>query len=242
MKWNLTRSPFSGLPAVLLAAGCMSEQPHTRLLPTNPFPAAPVPQVATPNYAPASLEAAARVDTVGRQLLTANPQLGVRPVFRTIGAAPAELFHRGTEEIDITEGLVNQCTTDGQLAGVLACELGKMIAERELLAGPKARAPEVLPPISLPIGNDNAGGMGPPDQTNLAELGKFERQRHRTPAQPPPPPPDPQMLARTYLSRAGYPASDYEAALPLVQVASESGTFARQFQPPPVPARPWTAR
>jgi len=175
------------------------------------------------------------VDAVGRQVLTANPQLGMRPLFRTIGAPQAEVFHRGTTEIDVTEGLVKQCGTDGQLAAVLCTELGKMVAEREALAGARARTPEREPPMDVRIGNDYAGPAGSPDQTHLAELGKYDRERRRAVA-PPPPPPDPQSLANTYLTKAGFPATDLDAVAPLLKLAAEHSTFEKQMTNAPPPA------
>ncbi len=62
---------------------------------------------------------------VGSQILTSNPTLGVRPVFTTIGALSEEIFHQDDKAVFITEGLVRECRTDGQLAAVLCHELGR---------------------------------------------------------------------------------------------------------------------
>jgi hypothetical protein len=230
----MMRACFTACVPVLLAtAGCLSESNKTTLVPASPFgqPVVTPPRTHA-SYAPANTEAAARVDTLGRKLLAANPQAGVKPVFRTIGAPQPEVFHSRTAEIDITEGLVTRCKTDAELAAVLCVELGKMVAEREALAGPQARSPDREPPEEVRIGNDNAGAFGPADETHLAELGKFEKE-HRRPIGPPPPPPDPQTLARTYLTKAGYEDKDLEAAAPLLQAAAANSTFERQFTPRP---------
>jgi hypothetical protein len=225
-RWALVW-PFLGL-----ATGCLTSEAPTTLVAANPFGAPPPSPPATrASFAPAPLEPAARVDSLGRKLLAANPQLGVRPLFRTIGAPQPEIFHVGTSEIDLTVGLVNQCATEGQLAAVLCHQLGKMIAERETLAGPQARDPERPPPMEVRVGNDNAGSFGPADQTHLAELAKFDRERRRS-ANQPSPPPNPQTLARTYLTKAGYTAGELDAAAPALQAAAENHTFAKQlFQP-----------
>src|SRR5438045_3984146 len=71
-----------------------------------------------PAPAPAATEVAARVDAVGRCIAAANPQAGVDRrslMFHTIGSPQVEVFHRGTSDIFVTEGLVRQCATDGQL-------------------------------------------------------------------------------------------------------------------------------
>jgi hypothetical protein len=223
-----------------LAGGCLNEDPGTRQVAANPFGnPPPQPTPVRTSFAPAALEAAARVDSVGRQLLEANKQIGVKPLFRTIGAPQPEVFHQGTDEVDVTEGLVKQCASDGQLAAVLALELGKMIAQREATVGPQARLAERQPPMDVRVGNDNTGSFGPADHTHLAELGKYERDHPRAGSQPPPAP-DPQALARGYLTKAGYAATELEAAQPALQAAAENNTFAKQLSPAPSTARSWT--
>lgn len=186
---------------------------------------------ALPPLTPASTEAAARVDAMGRRILCSNPQLGVRPMFRTIGAPQPEIFHRGTSDICITEGLVNLCQTDGQLAAILTTQLGKMIAEREASTPANVRQPFLTPPISTPLATDSLLGTAP-DQTRLRELANYEtpRQLRNQPVAPP----EAGTLARVALLRAGFHDSDLQAAAPLLQKASESLTFERQMtnQPP----------
>jgi hypothetical protein len=216
-------------------AGCMGmgeERPP--LVQTNPFHVPPTrTQVA---LAPASTAAAARVDMLGRKLVEANKQAGVQPLFRTIGAPQPEIFHRGMAEIDITEGLVTQCQSEGALAALLCNELGKMVSEREALAGPGTRIPDREPPHDVPIGNDG-GSFGPADRTHLAEQGMFEKSHPRRPDAPPPPPPDPQLLAQTYLAKAGYSQQELAAAAPLLQAAAANAAFEKQMNltPPPQP-------
>lgn len=214
---------------VFAVAGCLFEESSTPLVPSDPFhptPTAAVGWVRTP-FAPASTEAAARVEAAGRKILTANQQIGVRPLFRTIGSPQPEIFHVQTDEVNVTEGLVNGCKSEGELAAALCQELGKMVSERETLAGPKARNPEREPPPELRVGNDYVGGMGSPDQTRLAELSRFEKDHRR--AGTPLPPPDPRILARSYLAKAGYPETSLEAVAPLLQAAAANLTFEKQM-------------
>src|SRR4051812_17171997 len=98
---------------LILAAGCIENDE-----PVSSFfrPAAPA---NLPPLDPASTEAAARVDAIGRRILAANPEVGARPLFRTVGSPQPEVFHRGTTDVFVTEGLVKQCPTDGQLAAIL---------------------------------------------------------------------------------------------------------------------------
>jgi predicted Zn-dependent protease len=222
-----------GLPfiaALLLCTGCVTNDAKTEIVSDNPFgQTAPVTVQSANSYAPASLNAAARVDQMGRRLVAANKQAGLQPLFRTIGAPQSEIFHRGASEIDITEGLVTQCATDGQLAAVLCLEMGKIVSDRETLAGPRARRLEVLPPVDVSIGSDTAA-QGTADQLHRAELARFDQEHPRQPKLVTPP--EPQALARTYQVKAGYPAADIDAVAPILRSAAENSTFAKQTVPP----------
>src|SRR5262245_27492713 len=93
------------LPLLGLVTGCvLTDNPTTPMVSDNPFAApATAPPISRTHYAPAATDTAARVETLGRSILAANPQVGVRPLFRTIGAPQAEIFHQGTAEITLTE-------------------------------------------------------------------------------------------------------------------------------------------
>src|ERR1700738_2282942 len=88
---------------VLLGSGCFWQEQQTATVTNNPFGhLAAVPPTTQVSYSAASVKIAAQVDTLGRRIMTANPQLeqaGVNPTFRTIGAPQEEIFHRGTSEI-----------------------------------------------------------------------------------------------------------------------------------------------
>lgn len=226
-------------PLLLLAAagGCFADD-QTALVPDRPLAAPPAPPLVQTNFAPATTEVAARVDGLGRHLLAANrEQLGVRPLFRTVGAPQPEIFHRNTAEIYVSEGLVKQCKSDAQLAALLCLELGKMVAEREALAGPRARQTNQEPPPNVPVGNDNGGFFGPPDLTRQAELAKYKPPARR---EPPPTPPDPEVLARNYLQKAGFAPAELDGALPLLKVGNGSATLEKQLLVPPAAPPQWT--
>ena len=209
----------------LAAAGC----PHFDGPGSGGIPARPTPPAPAPAVAPASSETAARVDAIGRGILAANPINGLdtRTVrFITIGAPQAEVFHRGATDVFITEGLVRQCASDGQLAAVLCLELGKLVSEREALTPAAVRQPERTPPIDTRIGKDTGWGVAP-DQTRLRELADFDRDRRQR--QQPIPPPDPAALARLYLVRAGYHDADLQAAGPLLQQAQGNNGLEKQM-------------
>ncbi|OAI48039.1 hypothetical protein AYO44_01145 [Planctomycetaceae bacterium SCGC AG-212-F19] len=229
------RLPLRALALPFLClAGCLPPESHSLLVNENPFGGQPVtpPPSRAPFPAP-STESAARVDTLGRAILAANPQVGVKPLFRTIGTPDAEVFHRATAEIDITEGLVRQCRTDGQLAAILCLELGKMVSERTALAAPIHRAQERELPPDLRVANDLGS-----DMTRDAELAKYydpARRRNAAAALPP----DPQALARTYLTKSGFEAISLEGVEPLLRAAAANSKFEKQIAAPG-PNRPWT--
>src|SRR5947209_17219340 len=140
----MARSVLCVLPILsLFMAGCLSQDKQSAQVPDSPFGHVPAaPGTSHSALAPASLAVAAKVDTIGHQIVKANPRLGLQPTFATLGAPQPEIFHRGKDAVVITEALAKQCTTDGQLAAVLCQELALMVAEREALAGPRARVPD----------------------------------------------------------------------------------------------------
>ncbi len=234
-------------PLWLLVAGCFEEQrPFT--VPANP---AVEPVVARSlnrvQRAPATEETAKRVISVGQKIVTSNPQLGLRPAFCTAGTPDPEIFHRGTGglegcQIVITEGLVRRCPTEGQLAAVLCLELGKIIAEREAQMGSLRPQDRRLPP-DAPIGNDAGGAFGSPDGTRLMEQAKLEKQQRKSSV-----PLSPEVLARNYMTRAGFPASELAAVQTVLheaegnfKVEKSFGTLANSpaaATPPAAPAKP----
>jgi len=224
--------------AGLLAAGCVDTQESA-----SSFYRAPAPTTLPP-LDPASLEAAARVDSLGRKLLAANPEIGARPLFRTVGAPQPEVFHRGTTDVFVTEGLVKQCSTDGQLAAVLASELGKLVRDREVLAPEEIRKPTPLPPIDSRFGNDDRMG-GTSDRSDYKQWVDYEveRRQHRRPGaaeyeaearhvRRPMPLPDPNALAMTYLQKAGYSPNDLFAARSVMDAAAANSVLERQITGP----------
>jgi hypothetical protein len=200
----------------------LDHHPETAQVPGNAFGTAPAPSPpARVSYSPASIEAAARVDALGQKLISANAKAGIRPVFLTVGDPRPWIKHQGTSQVLISEGLVRQCNSEGQLAAVLCRELGKMVSEREAVASAQPRRPEREPPMEVRIGNDSSSMFGrTSDMVRQAELAKYDPERRRVMA-PPQPPPDPQMLAAAYLKQAGYPASDLDAVAPLLSAAEK---------------------
>jgi hypothetical protein len=228
--------PLGGL--LLLMTGCFGEDTSSLLVSPSPFgpqarPVRPT-QVA---HAPATEEVAKRVGAVGLKVVTANPQMALRPQFISIGSPQLEIFHQTTgasfesTQIWITEGLVRQCRTEAQLAAVLAMELGKLVSEREAMVPASTRLPDRRPPPDVPVGTDSRGAFGSPDGTRYVELAKLDKQRVR-PHTPPPPPPAPEVLARAYLTRAGYAAGDLDDVTPLLRQAEDHSALEEQLNKP----------
>jgi hypothetical protein len=216
-----------GLVLLPLAAGCVQDDKVTVV---QPGTGAAVAQTARLQHAPATEEVAVRVANLGRKVVQANPQLGLRPAFICIGAPQPVLFHRlGRDacEVVISEGLARQCQTEGQLAAVLCTELGRVASERATLARSTLQTPPDPPP-AMPVTRDEAGTFGGADGTRLAELARYDRLREQA-SQPVAVPPSPEVLARAYLLKAGYAASDLTAITALVRATEKDVTFEKQM-------------
>lgn len=224
-------------PLLLLLAGCL-EDPHPLVVTGTPPPPSNRPDRHV-SRAPATEASARRVIAVGARLVAANPAPGIRPVFVTVGAPQMELFHTGggldSYQVYISEGLVQRCVTDEQLAAVLSTELGRIVSERETISSGRPRRGTFIPP-SEQIGSEVGGSFGSADGTRLMELGHLKRQQDRVKM----PPASPDALAGRYLGKAGIDPSVLADVAPLLRQAEEQGRMERQFKTP-VPAAPLTA-
>jgi hypothetical protein len=215
---------FGPFGILLALAGCVSH--GTETVPSNPFgnpSATSTPPKTAAAYAPATPEVSMRADCIGRKILAANPELGLKPLFATIGDPKPEIFHQGTTIVYSTSGLVGMCKTDGELAALLSHELGKMVSEREARTASSIRAPAGLPPADIVVGQ--GGGYGAPDMTHQAEMARFENKHPRRPLAPP----DPRYLAQNYLQKAGYPRSEIDTIAPLLDAAEKNYTWEPQI-------------
>jgi hypothetical protein len=112
----------------------------------------------------------------------------------------------------------------------LALELGKVVSEREAQLPARSRVEDRGPPPEVRIGTDSGGAFGASDGTRLAELAKADQHRQR-PDTAPPPPPAPEVLARIYLTRAGFARTDLDDVTPLLRRAEDSATVEQQMKP-----------
>ena len=139
---------------------CEREVVASRLLGWDEAPAhsrMPKPDLAT----------AERVETLGRKIIAQNTFTGIEPLFHTIGVQEPVLFHEGPERLMISEGLVKQCRTDGELAAVLCSELARMVADKQSARRVGAER-DSFPEIGVPTSSGLAGGS-PDDPARAAE-------------------------------------------------------------------------
>jgi hypothetical protein len=164
--------------------------------------------VEVPDLPPATLAAAARVDQIGRQLVTGNPFLGIEPTFHTFGSQKPEIYHPDSGGVFVTDGLVQQCKSDAELAAVLASELAEMADERR--ASDRLRKREPLQPL-----RDAAaltpGGVAS-DQNQLGTQALIDR-ADRKPA----PAADSKARAREILESAGFDPRALDAIEPILK-------------------------
>lgn len=220
------------MPGRILAAslmlgliGCLPETAQLALVPSDN---AEIQRLAAKpiQRSPATEAVAKRVIGISQKLLASNRGLGIRPSITTLGVPHEELFHRGSEEIYISEGLVNKCKSDDQIAALLALEMGRIVAEREVIGGTVVVG-QPMPrdlPEDIPVGNDSGGWFGPPDGTRMMELARLEKA-----AKTPRSLPEPESLARQYLRRSGYAESEIRATEYLARLADSNSKLARQM-------------
>jgi predicted Zn-dependent protease len=215
---------------VLAVAGCVSDEKKLTTVSPSPFGQPVHTQAASFKEAPpATQKVALRVNDLGHKIVAANPRLNQQVVFLTLGVPQLEIFHRVQKDsraIYITEGLVNQCKTDNELAALLCQELGKMTSEQIVQVKPERKLPEPPPLISPRVGNDI--GFASADRTDLMVLGHMEKERRQAQQALAPPPP-PEALARAYLQNAGYSGKDLDAVTPLLRQADQNDSLEQQM-------------
>lgn len=211
----------------LAVGGCLTDEKKLTTVSSNPFGKSSSKQTASFKQAPpATQEAAKRVDRVGQKIVAANPRLNQKVAFLTVGVPQEEIFHQSQKDgsaVYITEGLVNQCKSDGELAAVLSQELGKMVSEQMAQARPLTNRTQ--PPLLMNphVGNDNNGTFGSSDGTDQMILAHFDKERQQA-RQGLPIATPPETLARIYLSSAGFDPKDLETITPLLRKADKQSS------------------
>lgn len=174
-----------------------------------------------PSSAPvASARAATQAHTVGSAVVAANSaDLPSKPLFLTIGLPEPMVFHQGAGQIVVSEGLVNRCTSDAELAAVICHELGKIAVEHPAKGAP--RPERDLPPPS-PTTPDVVGATYSADMTRVAEEAMFDRRNPRPSRGAREPGPDPQTLAHNFYVKAGHPVDQFDRVSGLIKEAEDN--------------------
>ena len=181
-------------------------------------------EIKTPEVSEASVESAARVDKIGRQLLSGSPFLGVEVAFQTIGQKEPEVFHRDAQGLFISEGLVNKCKSNDQLAAVLASEIGHMVAESRRTE--RMNLPEPMPAIAHGTKLDGTTDFDP---SRDMELAHFEKTARRPAEKKLWASSDPKTVARGILKDAGFDPKLFDEVAPILREAGKNQTIAKQF-------------
>ena len=180
----------------------------------------------------ADLATAERVETIGRKIIAQNTFTGIEPLFHTIGVPEPALFHEGPERLMVSEGLVKQCRTDGELAAVLCSELAKMLVEKKAARRVGAER-DSFPEIGIPTGSGLAGGT-PDDPARAAERAFQEKQRTKQAARE-----SADALSPADLMRgAGFDPADLDRVAPLLK-QSDRGLVIKKQLSGSAPAPRW---
>lgn len=183
---------------------------------------------------PGSLEVAERVELVGRKVVADNTFTGIEPLFMTIGVKEPVLFHRGTEQLIISEGLVEKCKSDAELAALLCAEMGQMVAEKRAAKQVGRGDVDPIPDASHGGSSTFPGGGAAFDAGRQAELAYHERKHPRGASSATA---DAQGVARELLQGAGYSPAELDRVEPLLKQTADHGEkFRKQLggsAPPP---------
>jgi hypothetical protein len=187
-------------------------------------------EVKPPTVAPASVAAAARVDKLGRQLVAGSPFLGLDPTFQTIGPVKAggisepELFHRDSTGVFLTEGMVDLCRKDEELAAVLAHELGQMAAEARRTDRMRLRDP--IPAVAMGGKPDGSTDFDPARDAYLAD---FEKNVRKPTERKMFPVTDANKIAKQILADAGFAEKWLDDVQPTLKKANRTQVIAKQL-------------
>jgi len=227
---NRLTALFAGA-TLLSSIGCMSDGEFSvrkAIGWDEPTPGRAGVRVQTPStkdLPQANQAVAERVELLGRKIVAQNTFLGIEPLFMTIGIKEDALFHSGSELLYISEGLVERCKSDAELAAVLCSELGQMVAEKRAA---KAVGRDVDP---IPDATHGAGPLFPGgtahDAGRQAELAFHERNHPRGAARPDPI--DATKTAKELLSGSGYSAAELDRVEPLLKQSDRGEKLKKQM-------------
>lgn len=161
---------------------------------------------------PAVAAAQARVKPLVDRLLAENRNLGLKPAFLITDQPEPVVQRREFERVFLSEGLVRSCTSDGQLAGLLALQLADLyVARRQQMQSDLAANGRNPPPTVTMI--REYGSIGNPDMIHLAEIAILGLDKRAPRSEPCP---EAHRVAAEILVKAGYSEQELAAALPLL--------------------------
>lgn len=205
-----------GIAAALASFGCASDGEWSvrKLFGLNdPF------HPSMDKYPKADYALNMRVEDLGKRIIEQNTFTGINPLFTTIGVPESVLFHRGPDELFISEGLVRQCKTEPELAAVMCSELGQMVAEKR--AARRAGIDrDGIPEVAITGGaTPSSGGGNPYDPGMQLQMAMADRRaRTSTVANPV----DAANQARLLLKGAGFDPAVLDQVQPMLK-QSERG-------------------
>lgn len=224
--------------ALLCSTGCLHDGKDWSVRKSLGLDDTPPNAVKTPDmkkFPKANPAIAERVEIMGRKIVAQNTFTGVEPLFHTVGVKESVLFHRGTEELFISEGLVEKCKSDAELAAVMCAELGQMVSEKRAA---KALGRDVDPIADVGTG---AGPLFPGgtayDAGRAADLAYHERKHPRGGAKFDAA--DAAATARELLTGAGYNALEYDRVEPLLKKSDRGEAIRKQMGGTAAPPPDW---
>ncbi|HEX4610641.1 MAG TPA: hypothetical protein VH092_20795 [Urbifossiella sp.] len=174
-------------------------------------------KIAAPKVGPASIQTATRVNLLGKKILDQNTFTGLDPLFNTVNIKDAALFHRGPAQLYISEGLVEKCKSESELAAVLCSQLGQMMAEKRRAAN---------------VGKDKDGiqGVDLPGANGFESAKATEIARQDSPARPfTADEMNAELLARGLLRGAGFDPLELERVQPLLRQSDRGDAIRKQI-------------
>jgi predicted Zn-dependent protease len=162
---------------------------------------------------------AEKVDDLGRKIIARNSFTGLDPFFNTIGVPENVLFHSGADKLYVSEGLVNACHNEAEMAAVLCSELGKMIAEqRQARALGREKDPH---PVIQVAANGLPAGEVASQPSLIPAVGPDNRDAATTH--------DPVALAKDLLNGAGFDPVELDRVASLLKPTPRGEALRKQM-------------
>lgn len=168
---------------------------------------------------PDHVENSRRVDELTKRIVDQNTFTGLEPIVTVLGFPEAALFHRGTNQLFISDGMVKKCKTDAELAAVLCSELGQMMAQKRAVIA-VGRNKDPIPEIALPGGVNDSSGV------RIAELAlqqkRIDEKRNRDES-------DAVQKAKDLLKGAGFDPAEFDRVEGMIRQSDRGEAIKKQM-------------